>query len=207
MQKKILDRIDYVQLTLDLIIVFIGVTLAFVFTRYQEENKATQRTEQVVSLLVTGLDMYEDLFGGFVLYLEEFNAKFREKLDSGELPNFESETFPAPQYPIDAISLLSDQSFETLTPEVHIKLTEFSNAIRRLIYTEQKMVDASEKYTYIPKNQPFAIPELYRIEQIKWARNYLKYSEIRKRTSKELQIKSRDLRVLLEKAYPDIVNN
>lgn len=203
---KILKKIDSVQLVLDLIIVFIGVTMAFLFTNYQENKKSEQQTKLILSVMDVGLDRYEELFSGFVSYHEKFNKTFRERLNAGEIQNFESDTYPSPQYPLDVITyLLTNKGYESLSPELYLKLATFSNAIQRLVYVEQKLVDASEKYTHTNLDRS-KLSELYRIEQLKWANNYLKYLEIRKSTCQQLQVIISELKTLLKETYPDKIN-
>ncbi|NAS30744.1 hypothetical protein GTQ40_07155 [Flavobacteriaceae bacterium R38] len=196
--KKISGKINYVQLVLDLIIVFIGVTLAFLFTSYQEQEKVKKQTTNLLTLFETKLDDYENLFSGFAVYLEERNQSFENRLNKNVIPNYSGVTFPSPQYPIEVIDLLNDQVYEVLDQEVYIKLSEFSNAIRRMIYTEQKLVDISEKHIQLPEHDDTLSP-IYYIEQKKWAKLYLRYSKIRESTSKELVSIIGDLKKELEK--------
>ena len=199
--KNVLNKISYVQLLLDLIIVFIGVSLAFVFTNYQEQQKEKKQTEQVLSLLDTGLSLYEQLFEGFVSYHKNYNVEFRNKLNNNDIPNLEGILYPSPAYPIDAISLLTNQGYQILGPAIYVKLTEFSNAIKRLSYIEQKLVGISEKSMEINIDY-FKTSKSYEEELKKWGRQYLLYLEIRKNTLNELLRKSNDLRVLLKEVYP-----
>jgi len=196
-----IKKINYLQLIIDLVVVFIGVTLAFIFTNYQDQKKQNNHTEKVVKLINNDLDEYEELFGGFAIYWDSITIDFQNNLEKGNIPNFENQTFPAPQYPIDAINLLTNQGFETLNPEVYVELAEYSNAIKVLMYVEQKLVDASEKYTHLPKD--LEITRLQRYEQFKWAKNYLRYAKIRVRVSSYLEEKSISLKKILKENYPD----
>lgn len=201
---SVFKKINYLQLVVDLIIVFIGVTLAFIFTNYQDQKKQREHTKKVVQLINNDLDKYEELFGGFAIYWDSLSIDFQNNLEKGNIPNFENQTFPAPQYPIDAINLLTNQGFETLEPKVYIELAEYSSGIQALMYVEQKLVDASEKYTHLPKD--FEITRLQRYEQFKWAKNYLRYAKIRVRISSFLEEKSGELKNILRENYPDYLN-
>jgi len=183
--KKRIKELNYIQLILDLIIVFIGVTLAFLFTHYQEQEKLKRETTNLLTLFELNLNDYEELFGGFTIYLEKYNEQFETQLKKGIIANYEGVTFPSPQYPIEAIDLINNQGYEVLEPGIYIKLSAFSNAIRRMIYTEQKLVEISEKYIQLPDTKNDISP-VYYIEQKKWAKLYLRYSKIRKSTAHEL---------------------
>lgn len=182
--KKLLKKINYIQLSLDLIIVFIGVTLAFVFTNYKEQQKEEKETQRIIGLLKVGFERYEELFVGFVQRHETYNESFRNDLNKGTIQNYQGVTYPSPQYPTDVISqLLINQ--RNLNTEAYVLLISFSNGIKRLIYTEEKLVENSEKYIQLPENNKDVSP-VYYIEQEKWARQYLRYLDIRKSTLQEL---------------------
>ncbi|MDY8134539.1 hypothetical protein [Aquimarina sp. 2201CG5-10] len=198
--KKMFGKISYLQLILDLIIVFIGVSLAFLFTNYREQKKEEEETKQVIELLHIGLSKYDKLFSGIISYHERYNIEFKNKLNNQEIPDFTGVIFLSPAYPINAISLLTDQGYKVLNPKVYIALTGFANGIQRLMYVEQKLVDISEKSTAIIRSN-FKTSNEYEFEQKKWAEQYLKYLEIRKRILRELQNKNHNLRELLKELY------
>ncbi|AXT19627.1 hypothetical protein D7030_09825 [Flavobacteriaceae bacterium AU392] len=182
--KKVLKKINYIQLSLDLIIVFIGVTLAFVFTNYKEQQKEEKETQRVIGLLKVGIERYEGLFKGFIQRHDVYNEEFRERLNNGFVQNYQGITYPSPQYPTHVISqLLSNQ--RNLNTDAYVLLISFSNGIKRLIYTEEKLVENSEKYIQLPENTG-AVSPIYYIEQEKWARQYLRYLDIRKNILQEL---------------------
>lgn len=201
--KTVVKRVDFVQLVLDLLIVFIGVSLAFLVTNFQEQRKKEKETEQILSLIDIGLNRYEKRFEGYVIYHKKYNTEFRKKLNINTIPNFETSTYPSPAYPIDAISLVTSQGYQILGPIIYVKLTEFSNAIQRLSYTEQKLVYISEKSMELTEINDKTSDQYFKVQK-KWARQYLLYLEIRKRILEELLQKSSDLRTLIRVTYPAI---
>lgn len=200
MMTILFKKINYLQLVLDLIIVFIGVSLAFLFTNYQEQKKKDKDTEQLISFLKIGLQRYDVAFNGFYSYHETYNRNFRNNLDNKIVPNINIVTFPAPAYPLDAFALLTKQGYRILNPEIYISLIAYTNAMERLEYIEQKLVNTSEKFTEL--NNHNISPEAFYFEQNKWARLYLRYLEIRKDIIKELLDKSDELKILLQEKYP-----
>jgi len=190
--KTKLKSVNYLQLFLDLLIVFVGVTLAFVFTNYQENKKLEQDTRQMISLLKVGLVEYEQLFEGFVIYHENYNANFKEQLEEGMIPDFGDVTYPAPQYPIDVISyILTNESYELVDPEFYVKLTQFSTAFQQLMYTEEKLVQKAEKFEELSWQN--VSQEKLREGQFEIGNRYLRYLEIRKNRSLELRDKAKEL--------------
>ncbi|WP_299443695.1 hypothetical protein [uncultured Aquimarina sp.] len=194
--KEAFKKINHLQLILDLIIVFIGVSLAFLFTNYREQKMEEKEMTQVLSLMHIGLETYDELFEGFISYHTKFNTDFRNTLNNDQIPKIEGVTFLSPAYPINAISLLTDQGYEVLNPEIYVALTGFYNGIKRLMYIEQKLVNISEKSMSLIKSNFQSIKD-YQFEQKKWAKQYLIYLERRKHTLQELQSKNHNLRTLL----------
>ena len=84
----IIKRLDFVAIAVELLIVFIGVYLAFLLAQYDEGRRMEERRDRVLGLLKEGVVYYEDLFAGFVLYHNSHNAAFREDLDNGVIQDY-----------------------------------------------------------------------------------------------------------------------
>lgn len=195
--KESLKSINFIQLLFELIIVFCGVYLAFVFSSYQESKTLAKESERVVALMMVGVERYEKLFEGFAQRHEIVNAEFRSDLEQNLIPNFSEAYYPAPQYPIDVINfVLTKESYKVFAIKVYIPLTGFSNAIQRLMYVEEKLVSISEQYEPLPVTGD---PDYQRIanQQRLHAQRYLNYLETRKNISLELVQRSRELSKLL----------
>ena len=203
--KELFKKISFIQLILDLIIVFIGVSLAFLFTNYQEKTKKEKETAQLLFLLNTGLNRYEKLFKGFISYHDDYNIHFNNQLESNEIPDIQGITFLSPAYPINAVSLLTDQGYDVLGSNIYIALISFSNAMQRLTYIEQKLVAISEKSMGLSQ-ETFSTKTAYKQELKKWAAQYLIYLELRKSVLNELLDKSSQLKKLIDDKYPLITH-
>lgn len=178
--------INYLQLLFDLVIVTIGVYVAVIFSDNKAQNEKRQQSERMIALLEVGINHYEELFSGFVLYHEQYNRNFKNKLDSGSILDFSNQVFPAPQYPIDVINyILTNESYEVFTVDLYIPLTTFSNTIEQIMYIEEKLVDCADKYQIIPdRSHPdFKIIES---QQLRNAYRYYQYLELRKSKAQQL---------------------
>ena len=128
----------------------------------------------------------EKLFAGFVLRHDNTNPQFRAALDRGELPAFGDDFYPAPQYPIEMIDhVVTQESYGVFSVDVYVPLIAFQNALRRLMYVEEKLVELSTASEPLP---PADHPDhsWVRARQEQRAERYYRYLEIRRRTSQEL---------------------
>ncbi|MEQ9302324.1 MAG: hypothetical protein RJQ14_00300, partial [Marinoscillum sp.] len=142
-----LSAINYVQLILDLVIVFIGVYTAFYFSEIKARNARVAEGEKVIGLLELGIDRYEKAFASFADYHETHNASFKERLDNDVIPDYSSTFYPAPQYPVDVIThILTRESYQVFSIDFYVPLTAFANALERMMYVEEKLVLLAERY-------------------------------------------------------------
>ncbi len=182
--------INVLQLFFELIIVFIGVYLAFLLANHQQERQARQERERVIGLVRLGLERYESLFAGFVQGHASRNATFRAALEAGEVPDFGGDYFPAPQYPIDVINhILTSESYAVLAQDLYVPLAAYVNAIQRMMYIEEKLAQLADRY------EPLPIPpaEDAFLRQRHLAIRYYGYLERRKSTAEELATRSTEL--------------
>ncbi len=186
------------KILLELLIVFVGVYAAFMLNNYQAERQAVRDRGHVIELLRVGLDRYEQLFGGFVQRHENINPQFRAALDRSELPEFGDAFYPAPQYPIEMIDhLVTEQSYGVFSVDVYVPLISFQNALRRLMYVEEKLVQLSAASEPLPPAD-HADRAWAQARQKQRAERYYAYLEIRKRTSQELVERAKSIGAQLD---------
>ena len=185
--KQKFSSLSFTSLFVEMVIVFMGVYLAFLLSNYQENRKVERESARVVALMQVGLDHYEGLFEGFAQLHETENAAFRDELNNGRIPEFWNRSyFPAPQYPIDVINfVLTKESYKVFAIDVYLPLTRFSNAMQRVMYVEEKLVTLGERYEPLPDQND---PQYERVakQQRILAEKYWRYLEIRKAISKEI---------------------
>ncbi len=195
-------RLPVGLLLLELVIVFVGVYLAFVLTEYQEDRQRERRTERIVQVLDLGLQRYEQVFGAMVQYHDRENAALRELLEAGGLPDFGDVYYPAPQYPMDVIDyIVTEEAFRVFDVDYYVGLIGFTNAVQRLMYIEEKLVGVAARYQPLP---PADDPDHARVarEQRQLAQRYLGYMERRRNTAEELRTLSAGLLKQLEPRKP-----
>ena len=192
--KERFASINFTSLFFEMLIVFVGVYLAFLLSGYQETKKVEREGARVVALLQVGLEYYEKLFEGFALRHENVNAAFRSQLENNEIPEYwQGGFYAAPQYPIDVINfVLTKESYKVFALDVYLPLTSFANAMQRVMYVEEKLVSIAEQYEPLPAKSN---PEYDRVfaQQRVLAARYLRYLDMRKSISEELVVKIRAL--------------
>ena len=195
-----LKQLNPVAIVAELLIVFVGVYLAFMLAEYRETRRLEDRKDRVIALLHEGVGRYETLFSGFVLWHDQHNAALREALQNGDLPDYSDQFYVAPQYPIDVISyVLTSESFDVFDLDLYIPLTEYASRMQRIMYVEAQITDLADRYVSVPREES---PEYaWRVaQQRQQAWRYLQYMESRKRIAAELAEHSRGLADLLARA-------
>ena len=201
--KARLTAINPFQLLAELVIVFLGVYLAFSLSSQQEVRRYGAQQEKVIALLDLGFERYQSLFSGFAQRHENRNPVFKATLEENEVPYFGGEYFTAPQYPIDAITfLLTDKSYELFDNGLYVPLTSYLNAIKRLMYVEEKLVELSETYQPLPSSSHPDYERLHRVEYHK-AQRFYNYLELRRNISEELGENAEQMRTLLKQGGGD----
>ncbi|MBT33920.1 MAG: hypothetical protein CMO01_30015 [Thalassobius sp.] len=197
--KSGLKSVNYYQLFFDLIIVFIGVYAAFVLSDLQADWKKQKETQHILELLKSGVDRYESTFGGFAVWHVKHNQAFRDKLAKSEIPEFGNAYYPAPQYPIDVIDhVLTEESFKVFPVDIYVPLAGFSNAIQRMMYVEEKLVEISERYEPLPYKENPDYERVFR-QQRQLAYRYWQYLEKRMNIAQELEKRAKELGEQLNK--------
>jgi len=181
------------QVLLELAIVFVGVYLAFVFTEYQQDRERQRDADRVLALLEVGLERFEGIFERIAQYHERENPPFRAALAEGRIPDFGDQYYPAPQYPLDVIKFVTTrESFEVFPLQFYVSLTTFAATMQRLMYVEEALARASERWVALP---PPEAPRFERVfaEQSQNARRYAEYLDKRGAIAAELAAQATEL--------------
>ena len=189
----------FMNFFVDLIVVFIGVYLAFIFAEYQQDQKKHRETQRVIGLLQIGVSRLEGAFNGAVGFHERFDENFSAQLETEEIPHFGFQTYVAPQYPIDQIQyIITSESYDLFDLDLYVWLTEYSNAIQRIMYVEEKIVEMSDRYQPLPPDSDPAYARIYG-QQMYYAKRYLQYMNMRGDISAQLGKMSGALNTMLLK--------
>ena len=182
-----------VAVAVELLIVFVGVYLAFVLNEYQEAERNREKRETVIELLREGLEQYGRLFEGYAQFHTAEGDRLRLMLAEGELPDLGGAFYVAPQYPIDVINhVLTNESLEVFDTELYIPLTEYAARMQRIMSVEAQITEIGNRYIAVTRSDP-----RYQ-EQRHLAGRYLLFMESRGRIAGELAERSRRLNEMLQ---------
>ena len=81
-----LRSLNPAQLVIELVVVFLGVYLAFLFSSFRANAERLKETEKAIELIEIGIDRYEMLFEQFIIGHQNRNTAFRESLAKNEIP-------------------------------------------------------------------------------------------------------------------------
>ncbi|MFY0591477.1 hypothetical protein [Roseivirga sp.] len=148
---KIGDKAKW--LTLELLIVFIGVYLAFLFQGYAENTKIDKEKEKVLVGLKLELEEFRTGFQRFADFqgekVKEWDSLFRAK----EVATYYDWRYIEPQYNFKIIEYaLNQKGTDIVTFELYTKLSELYVEIKKLEYTERLMTELALNYNIIPND-------------------------------------------------------
>lgn len=143
------SRGKWVWALVDLLVVIIGVYIAFLIQSYSEENTDKREKIKVYSALKMELEMFRVSFPLFA----EGNLKYLKKNSAGDL-DISAWRFVEPQYGYQIIEYsINIQNTEIINFETYDELKKLYVAIKRLEHTERLITEVASEYQY-------PIPEL-----------------------------------------------
>ncbi len=185
--RGVAGRVPFGLLLLELLIVFVGVYLAFLLAEFQEQKQRERSFQRIVQILDVGLERYAQAFGAMAQYHDRENTAIRDALAAGQLPSFGDVYYPAPQYPMDVIDYIAtEEAFRVFDVAYYTELIAFSNGVQRLMYIEEKLVQAAERYQPLPAEDDTEYTRIHH-EQRQLAERYLGYMDRRRNTVIELR--------------------
>lgn len=191
--KRQASELNPLAIGVELLIVFVGVYLAFLLSQYQETRKLDDKRETVISLLADGIGRYEGLFEGFAQYHEGRNAEILAELRGGQIPDMSNVAYAAPQYPSDAIDyVLTNESFDVFELELYVPLASFANRIKQLTSVEAELTELGNRYVRVDRTSP-RYAEMYQLGV-----RYHHYMEFRRSISADLAGRAAELLALIE---------
>ncbi|OEK06879.1 hypothetical protein [Roseivirga misakiensis] len=148
---KIGDKAKW--LTLELLIVFIGVYLAFLFQGYAEKTNIKKEKEKVLVGLKleleefrTGFERFADFQSGKV---KEWDSLFRV----GEVATYYDWRYIEPQYNFTIIEYaLNQKGTDIVSFELYTMLSQIYLEIKKLEHTERLLTELGMKYNIIPND-------------------------------------------------------
>ena len=147
---KIGDKVRW--LLLELVVVFIGVYLAFLFNSYNERVKNEKEREKVLISLKKEIDKFRLSAPLNAEGQSNVLNKWREAYKEGELVRFDNWRFLEPQYNFQVIEYAINQSgTDIIEFELFRAVSELYREIKQLEHSERMMTTRSGQYKIIPE--------------------------------------------------------
>ena len=146
---KISDKLKWI--TLELVIVFIGVYLAFLLQTFNESRKEQKEAEKVYTALKYELEYFRVKLPGMAVYSRNQRRDLRKIYREGNYNFFGNWRFIAPQYQYGIVEYASNlQNNNIVDFQLYDELQDLYNFIQRLEHAESLIMEISQKYQAIP---------------------------------------------------------
>ncbi|MEQ9465959.1 MAG: hypothetical protein RLN88_01035 [Ekhidna sp.] len=153
----------------DLLVVIIGVYIAFLIQSSAAAEKDKKEQEKVFTALKFELEHFRLQMPGMSGYVNSEVEKYMATIKSGDYSNFTDWRFIQPQYSYQIIEYaISIQNTEIINFELYDALQKLFVEIKKLEHAESLIMETSMRYQTIPEGLPKTDP-LY---QMTWANNY-----------------------------------
>lgn len=147
---KIKDKAKW--LFLELVVVFIGVYLAFLFQSYNENQKIDREKEKVYSALKFELEYFRIVLPGRASYMRTELTNWRALQRKGEYPDFSLWVFLEPQYGYEIIEYAMNlENTDVIDFKLYNSLVSVFTNIKLIEHGEAEMMDMSQRYLAIPQ--------------------------------------------------------
>lgn len=147
---KVGDKIRW--LALELLVVFIGVYLAFLFQSYTEQRKNESEREKVLVSLKKEVEKFRISSPLNANGQRTQLSKWREAFKKGETTRFDNWRFLEPQYNFQVIEYaINLQGTEIIEFELYEAVSELYRQIKQLEHAERRMTQRSDQYNLVPE--------------------------------------------------------
>lgn len=162
-------------LTLELLVVFIGVYLAFLFQSYNENARVAKEREKVFSSLKSELEFFRVQMPGRSGYTLNRWGELKKIESQKRYTDFSDWRFLEPQYGYQVIEYaINLQSSDIVDFELYDKLQALYATIKRLEHAERLMMQMAQRHTAVPQELSRSIPEV----ALRHAENYQNFKRL-----------------------------
>lgn len=155
---KISDKAKW--LSLELLIVFIGVYLAFLFQSYSEDRKLDKEREKVLVSLKLELEEFRTSFPGFADYQESKVEEWDSLFNAGIYREYYQWRYLEPQYNFKIIEYaINQEGTDVIDFDLYESLSRLYGEIKQLEHAERMMTRYGGKYNIIPRELKEGSPE------------------------------------------------
>ena len=144
-------------LLLELIVVFLGVYLAFVFQNYSANKQIKTEQEKVLIGLKEDLEYFRFFFPGYAVNAKKLVRDWNEVHAQNSYIDFSDWRFLQPQYDYTAVEYALDADADVINFELNSAVAEVYQELEKLRHVETLMTELAMTYTVVPpdlRSQP-----------------------------------------------------
>lgn len=142
-------------LVLELLIVFVGVYLAFLFQSYGEDRKEERERQRIFVALKTELEFFRVIMPGRAGYSKGVYDELKEVHDNGKYRDFSGWRFLEPQYAYQVVQYsINHQNSDLIDFATFQRLQILYANIKRLEQAERLMMQMAHRYKLITSEMP-----------------------------------------------------
>lgn len=150
--KKLLAQ-SWKTLLLELIVVFVGVYLAFELNNYSESQKIRNEKDKIMTSLKQELDYIGLTFGGMGGFQQSKVEEWDSLQERGEFTSFYSWRYIQPQYNYAVLEYaLNTHDARIVDFDLYEKLVKIHREIKKLEFTENLMTEWGGKFKNMPQD-------------------------------------------------------
>ena len=173
-------------LLLELVIVFLGVYLAFLFQNYSENQKLKSEKEKIMIGLKDDLEYFRIFFPGLSSGMKGTIAEWEDLIENDTYRDFSSWRFIQPQYDYTVIEYALNADAEVVDFDMNSNLSKLYTELEKLRQAEELITEIALNYKAIPPNLE-RTPEV----QIIHANNLLNLKRLKNRAIDRVRIMDR----------------
>lgn len=149
---KIFTRQGVKFFLIELVVVFLGVYLAFLFQSYVEQKKVHAEKEKIMIGLKKDMEYFRIFFPEYAG--EDQIQEWQKIVTEREYIDFHNWRFIQPQYDYTAIEYALSRNAEVIDYELNSTLAQIYQELQKLEYVENLLTELSMSYKSIPDNAP-----------------------------------------------------
>jgi len=139
-------------LLLELVVVFVGVYLAFMLNNYSENQKISNEKDKIMISLKQELDQIGLTFGGMGAFQKGKVEAWDSLMQAGEVANFFSWRYIQPQYNYAVLEYaINTHDARIVDFDLYEKLVKIHREIKKLEFTENLMTEWGDKFKNMPQ--------------------------------------------------------
>lgn len=148
---KKLPTVPWKMLLLELVVVFVGVFLAFEFNSFSENQKVKSEKEKVMTSLKKELDMIGLSFGNMGAFQKGMVQEWDSLLRNKQLGDFYDWRYIQPQYNYAVLEYALDtRDARIVSFELYEKLVKVYRELKKLEHAENLMTEWGGQYKLLP---------------------------------------------------------